>query len=375
MVAEKLGPVSSREATRAVPTAGGKHGSPRLRRCDLAAGPWIGKVIACGRATTTVSAPLDRRQVGDLIPPRSPGRRRAQLSNRDAPQRDQGGTGMLHDIQYRLLRLIAPTEPNALSPENYNGKSKSRVLLGDAIIDELQDKVVIDFGCGTGDEAIDLARSGVARVIGVDVRESVLEQARIKADKAGVGGRVTFTTRPDQPADAIVSLDGFEHFERPGEVLDAMYELLKPGGFMVTSFGPTWYHPLGGHLFSMFPWAHLVFSERALIRWRNHIRDDGATRFREVDGGLNSMTIARFERLVADSKFDLDYVEPVPIRKLRRLHNRITREFTTAIVRSRMAKPAVVDAPAEAIPALGDRRPRELMPATRRDIRRASAAG
>jgi ubiquinone/menaquinone biosynthesis C-methylase UbiE len=53
----------------------------------------------------------------------------------------------------------------------------------------------------------------------------------------------------------------FEHFTEPKLALDAMYRLLRPGGTLVASFGPTWYHPLGGHLFSVFPWAHLIFSE------------------------------------------------------------------------------------------------------------------
>jgi hypothetical protein len=56
---------------------------------------------------------------------------------------------------------------------------------------------------------------------------------------------------------------------------------------------------LGGHLFSVFPWAHLIFSEQALIRWRSDFKSDGATRFSEVAGGLNQMTIRRFERLIA----------------------------------------------------------------------------
>jgi len=281
---------------------------------------------------------------------------------------------MFDGVQYRLLRLIAPTEPNSLSPENYVGKSKARVLLGDSLLEELQDKVVIDFGCGTGDEAIDLARNGVARVVGVDIRESVLDEARTRAARAGLAGRVTFTTEPTEPADAIVSLDGFEHFDQPAEVLSAMYGLLKPGGFLVTSFGPTWYHPLGGHLFSMFPWAHLMFSERALLRWRSHIRSDGATRFREVEGGLNSMTIARFERLVSESDFELDFVEPVPIRKLRRLHTKVTREFTTAIVRCRMAKPALVAAPAAVAPSYAQSQRRVRVPAARQAVRQPSAA-
>ncbi len=97
-------------------------------------------------------------------------------------------------------------------------------------------------------------------------------------------------------AEVIVSLDSFEHFGDPAGVLAVMHDLLKPGGVIIATFGPTWYHPLGGHLFSVFPWAHLLFSEQALIRWRADIRSDGATRFGEVEGGLNQMTIARFER-------------------------------------------------------------------------------
>ena len=76
-----------------------------------------------------------------------------------------------------------------------------------------------------------------------------------------------------------------------------MFDLLKPGGLLIASFGPTWYHPLGGHLVSVFPWAHLIFSETALMGWRSGIRADGAKRFHEVEGGLNQMTIRRFEQL------------------------------------------------------------------------------
>ncbi len=154
-----------------------------------------------------------------------------------------------------------------------------------------------------------------------------------------VEDRCRFGPRPSEPVDIIVTVDSFEHFEDPGAVLAQMYALLKSGGRVLASFGPTWYHPLGGHTFSVFPWAHLVFSERALIRWRSDIRSDGATRFHEVAGGLNQMTIGRFERLVRESGFLLDRLETVPIRKLTWAHSRATREFTTAIVRARLVKP------------------------------------
>ena len=50
------------------------------------------------------------------------------------------------------------------------------------------------------------------------------------------------------------------------------------------------------------------------------------------------MTIRRFEKLVEASPFQIVRMELVPIRRLRYVHNRWTREFTTAIVRCRLVK-------------------------------------
>jgi SAM-dependent methyltransferase len=236
-------------------------------------------------------------------------------------------------LQYRLLKRIAPREPTAMSGAPYEGRSKLRVLLGDALVDGLAGQRVLDFGCGVGAEAVELAT--ICRsVYGLDIVPRHLALAEQAAKAAGVSDRVTFgSALPTEPVDTIVSLDSFEHFSDPADVLATMHRLLRPGGRVVASFGPTWYHPLGGHLFSVFPWAHLVFSEAALLRWRNDIRSDGAKRFSEVEGGLNQMTIGRFERLVQASPFKLIHLEAVPIRPLRRLHTRLTREWTTAIVR------------------------------------------
>lgn len=244
-----------------------------------------------------------------------------------------GGT-----LGYQLLKRIsrAGREGRMTEGDPYAGRSKIETLVGASVWDEIRGKTVIDFGCGEGGDAVEMAQRGARRVIGVDVRESVLERARAAAERAGVADRCHFTTGTDERADVIVSLDAFEHFDDPAGVLRAMRALLSDDGRALIVFGPTWYHPLGGHLFSVFPWAHLVFTERALIRWRSDFKTDGATRFGEVEGGLNQMTIRRFRRLVAESPFRFESFEPVPIRRLRPLSNALTREFTTAVVRCKL---------------------------------------
>ncbi len=45
----------------------------------------------------------------------------------------------------------------------------------------------------------------------------------------------------------VVSLDAFEHFADPQGVLRIMRGLIKDNGCAMIVFGPTWFHPLGGH--------------------------------------------------------------------------------------------------------------------------------
>jgi SAM-dependent methyltransferase len=138
--------------------------------------------------------------------------------------------------------------------------------------------------------------------------------------------------RPPEPVDCVFSFDSFEHFANPSAVLKDMRSILKPDGQVYISFGPTWLHPLGGHAFTAFPWAHVLLSEEALVRWRNLYFPGSAHSFET--SGLNRMTIDRFLHLVATSGLEIERTELVPIRPLRCLHNRVTREWTTSVVRA-----------------------------------------
>lgn len=239
-------------------------------------------------------------------------------------------------LGYHVLKLINKGETESTHDDAYANESKREPRLDPDFWSDIKDKVVIDFGCGPGEVSVEMAQRGARKVIGIDIQERWLVMARAHAARAGVNDCCTFATQSSERADVIVTMDAFEHFDDPPSVLRAMRELIKPEGSVIATFGPTWYHPLGGHLFSVFPWAHLIFTEKALIRWRSDFKTDGATCFREVAGGLNQMTIRRFERIVEQSPFRFAEFEAVPIRKLKPLANRLTREVTTSIVRCKL---------------------------------------
>ena len=246
------------------------------------------------------------------------------------------------EIGYRILRTLRPPKGDGgvVSTVDFGlpYSSTLRSLLGPAWEEELRGRTVIDFGCGQGRGSVEMAQHGAGRVIGIDIREDRLTMAEQLARDAGVQDLCVFASKAETTADLVISIDAFEHFDDPGGILRLVRDMMRPGGRFVVSFGPTWYHPYGGHFFSIFPWSHLMFSEHSQIRWRAEFKDDGATRFTEVQGGLNLMTIAWFERLVAESGLTIERLRLVPIRKFRWFHNRWTREFTTALVECLLLK-------------------------------------
>jgi len=240
-------------------------------------------------------------------------------------------------LGYSILKRMSCTgETGYMDGSVYANKSKLEILLGVDFWRDIENKVVIDFDCGEGHEALEMAQHGARKVIGLDIQEQFLQAARQNAARTGLNDQCEFTTTPREKADVIVSLDAFEHFDDPPAILKTMRGLLRDDGCVIASFGPTWYHPLGGHAVSVFPFAHLIFTEHALMRWRNDHKKDGFTRFSDGAGGLNKMTLARFEHIVEKSPFRFAAFEAVPIRKLKPIANKLTREFTTAVVRCKL---------------------------------------
>lgn len=93
---------------------------------------------------------------------------------------------------------------------------------------------VLDFGCGTGNFSIKLAKMG-CKVTGVDVSEEMLKIARSKATEQSLA--VDFIliddSRPefeDNTFDVAVSMATFEFIKDTGGALSELFRLVKPSG-------------------------------------------------------------------------------------------------------------------------------------------------
>jgi ubiquinone/menaquinone biosynthesis C-methylase UbiE len=250
----------------------------------------------------------------------------------------------------QITKILGPASDPHTAEDFIGDPSKVERMFGPSIWSRFAGKTVLDFGSARGSEAISAALHGAQKVYGLEIDRELLNFAQTRAATNGVGDLCEFINPADQPErmeslwgsiDLVYSLDSFEHFANPDDMLDVMYRLLKPGGTLLVSFGPPWNHPYGAHMghFNRMPWIHFAFSEKTILDVRSHYRNDGATCFEKTERGLNRMTVARFTELIQKSKFRVLSFQPVPIRGLAFLTRLpLTREYFTSNVQCELVK-------------------------------------
>lgn len=195
---------------------------------------------------------------------------------------------------------------NALSILNEHFPEFEKSILG---------KRIVDFGCGNGFQSIAFSQRGAKKVVGIDSNLKNLDKARKLLNDSPGCSNVDFKDQVDQSLkgniDLVISQDSFEHFEDPAGILSLMKTMLAPNGKILITFGPPWYAPYGVHMFFFIrvPWANLIFSEKTILNVRSKFRNDGATCYEEVEGGLNKMTIAKFDALIRNCGLRTEFVK------------------------------------------------------------------
>ena len=99
---------------------------------------------------------------------------------------------------------------------------------------------VLDVGAGTGDLAIQIVHQQPSlKVTGIDISPDMVEIARTKAARAGLGQRITFETQDisrlpytDETYDAVVTTISTHHWEDLTNGITECSRVLKKGGVL-----------------------------------------------------------------------------------------------------------------------------------------------
>src|SRR5690606_27245893 len=109
-----------------------------------------------------------------------------------------------------------------------------------AIIKEKNPKTILDIATGTGDLAINLAKTNADKIIGLDISSGMLEIGKEKIKKHGIESKIDMVLGDsenmpfeDNTFDAITVAFGVRNFETLENGLKEILRVLKPGGCFV----------------------------------------------------------------------------------------------------------------------------------------------
>jgi ubiquinone/menaquinone biosynthesis C-methylase UbiE len=147
---------------------------------------------------------------------------------------------------------------------------------------DIRDRRVLDIGCGIGGPAFVLASKYGANVVGTDIESQLIEQARLRADKLGLGSKCEFVTVdpgpmtfPDESFDVVLSTGVIMQIENKRGVFEDALRVLKPGGILTCY---DWMKPKGDYSEDMRYWfkmERLTYSMKTFQEYEEMIRAAG----------------------------------------------------------------------------------------------------
>jgi SAM-dependent methyltransferase len=165
----------------------------------------------------------------------------------------------------------------------------------------------------------------VRSVVGVDIEAAAIEQAnRASAAEGATNCRFAKTHSgvlpfADRSFDAVFSTNTFEHVMDLDIAFRELFRVLRPGGVVLSRFGPLFFSPQGYHLYwaCQVPYAHLLCGLDAVLALRNARCDTPREASSWQALGLNGRRYRDYKRSASAAGFNLERFERIPVRKLR----------------------------------------------------------
>jgi SAM-dependent methyltransferase len=173
---------------------------------------------------------------------------------------------------------------------------------------------VLEIGCGEGGNLLPFLEAGCSRIVGIDLSESKINNARkfylaiAGGDKAGFIAADIYDSGSAGTFDLVMMRDVLEHIHDQEKFLGFVKRFLNPGGVLFIAF-PPWNNPFGGHqqmcdnrMLSKVPWIHLLprGAYRRLLRTAGESPEKTDALLEIKETGIN---LGRFENLLKKEGF------------------------------------------------------------------------
>ena len=214
---------------------------------------------------------------------------------------------------------------------NYN----SETLKAFSQMAPIKGKKILDIGASIHGYALLAAiELGVGEYVGIDidVKKNWGEETVEVFDDGNLKGKLLQMNAenidtPPEYFDAAITISTFEHFSKPGKVLDEICRNLKKGSKFLATFEPVWTGPKGHHLHhlgemgGLFPdWGHLFMSEKQIDKWfqKNSIQSKTNLSVNQIlslifnDSYINRQSLGDIKRVFASSKLKTLWAVDLP---------------------------------------------------------------
>lgn len=177
-----------------------------------------------------------------------------------------------------------------------------------------EDSTILEIGCGEGGNLEPFLELNCKRIVGVDIGQGRIDNAKAFFSEIENGDRVEFICEDIYDSkdlgefDVIIMRDVIEHIHDQEKFMRFVKKFLKPDGLFFLGF-PPWYNPFGGHqqvceskILSKLPYYHILPTPiyRRILKWGGESpeRIEGLLEVKET-----GISIERFERILRDEHY------------------------------------------------------------------------